>query len=324
MNHDNDALWEQALSEPPAEIERGLNALRTALETRSMQPVITGLLRDLLHRGLTASDLEVHVERWRAVNDCTWASPLFERNALDALDLLSGWCSPGSAVTDPKLAPGPAEAVTRVTPGQHHDVHARRLPDRAQAQSALARGGIPVEDAGFVAGRYEFNVTLSSPEVPEILPCIREIFDEAMAETGPPQWSADLRRQVPGDSQARELERFRQSIAAIMINNDDRDPDDPEYPAPYVLDAADAVETLTSLVGWARTIGTGDENEGSWPRWDDNPAARAAFRKRYDEHVAALLALGYTRVQAEENASQVATLLAREDAYWTTPGKGSS
>lgn len=37
----------------------------------------------------------------------------------------------------------------------------------------------------FFTGDEEY-VTLSSPEVPEIDPRVREIFDEAMAEAGPP------------------------------------------------------------------------------------------------------------------------------------------
>jgi hypothetical protein len=45
-------------------------------------------------------------------------------------------------------------------------------------------------------------------------------------------------------------------LAAVQVDGDRRDPDDPDYPEPYALEGNDAAETLASLVLQAReTLG---------------------------------------------------------------------
>jgi hypothetical protein len=46
-------------------------------------------LTKLLALGLSPRDLEVHIERWRAVNDVSTNSEIFEDNCLEALDALA-------------------------------------------------------------------------------------------------------------------------------------------------------------------------------------------------------------------------------------------
>ena len=47
-------------------------------------------LRALQRIGLSNIDLQVHVERMRAVNDVTGDDPFFERNAVLALEMIEG------------------------------------------------------------------------------------------------------------------------------------------------------------------------------------------------------------------------------------------
>jgi hypothetical protein len=63
-----------------------------ALRTRLHEPVdgadVSTALEDLLARRLSAFDIVIHLERWRAVNDATAKDQLFEDNCLEALDWL--------------------------------------------------------------------------------------------------------------------------------------------------------------------------------------------------------------------------------------------
>ena len=83
----------------PAPVEAALARLGELLLTGGPSPDdLLAVLRELRRQGLSAADLEVHVERARARNDTATGSPGIEDNCLMAIDMLTGWCAPAYAV----------------------------------------------------------------------------------------------------------------------------------------------------------------------------------------------------------------------------------
>ncbi|TCC21316.1 RNA-directed DNA polymerase [Kribbella sindirgiensis] len=79
------------MTEQLSNLPSALQYLNEVLTAATPTPVeLHRALRGLQLLGLSRSEIEVHVERARAANDASDMRPEIERNALDALDILSG------------------------------------------------------------------------------------------------------------------------------------------------------------------------------------------------------------------------------------------
>lgn len=89
----------------PAPIPAALDELKQRIGEGGWADGRAGGIREVLIRlrdlGLARTDVQVHVERWRAVNDITDRSGRFEEGALDALGILSGH-APAMAIEWPE------------------------------------------------------------------------------------------------------------------------------------------------------------------------------------------------------------------------------
>lgn len=79
--------------EPRSQIEAALSHLRRLVGEGNTNGELREALIALRDLNLRSSDVVVHLERWRAVNDHTDRSEALEESALLALDMISGWGS---------------------------------------------------------------------------------------------------------------------------------------------------------------------------------------------------------------------------------------
>lgn len=87
--------------EPQSRIEATLDRLRGLVRTGDTGPQLRQALIAMRDLGLPRSDVQVHLERWRAVNDVTDRSEATEEAAMLALDMISGW-APAAAIDWPE------------------------------------------------------------------------------------------------------------------------------------------------------------------------------------------------------------------------------
>lgn len=79
--------------EPLSPLEGDLARLRRLVRAGNANGELREALIALRDRGAKASDVCIHLERWRAVNDVTDRSEAIEESAMLALDMISGWAA---------------------------------------------------------------------------------------------------------------------------------------------------------------------------------------------------------------------------------------
>lgn len=69
---------------------RGLVYLRQADNSPTDATMLRNVLQELADRGMSRVDLQIHLERERAINSVVLRNMLVEKNLLDALDMVTG------------------------------------------------------------------------------------------------------------------------------------------------------------------------------------------------------------------------------------------
>jgi hypothetical protein len=230
----DESLDKRPLSEPPvtsggALLQALQELLRTTEDLNDAHGKIEALLFQALHVQvrLTRADLDVHVEKWRTANDLTGGSPLFERNALLALDLL---VQDQDEAFEDRIAALAREGG--FTPDRAREIATRELNVGA---ARTRRPPVSYLDVGVARTRQDrerYSGSVSSP---------REI-------------AAGLRtRQEPATGEVRQLIR---TLAAVEVGDiEQRIPDDGD------VESRALAGMLTVFADWARTILSNDNDD---------------------------------------------------------------